>query len=325
MRFAVISKIGKPRELISNSYFSPSMNLSQRQIRAFLAIARLQSFTRAAEQLHISQAGLSSMLREVEGQLDCRLFDRTTRSVSLTAQGRAFVPVAERVISELETAAVTLGQLSDEGRGNLSVGATPFVAGCLLPSACSAFARTHPGVAVQVNDLERDQIHQRVRSGEIDVGFGMFLESTSSILRRPLVQTDLVLVTRRPPRASVWAEPVPWSALDGVRLLGLPADNPIQQHVNTVLGALAPDAVRVASYNTFYTVLAMTEAGMGSAVLPAFVASSKNRFSIRVASLIEPAAPLSFYEITKKGRQENALVKAFSVCLMDVMRKTITR
>ena len=300
------------------------MNLSQRQIKAFLAIARLQSFTRAAEHLHISQAGLSSMLREVEVQLDCRLFDRTTRSVSLTAQGRAFVPVAERVIAELDAAAVTLSHLSDTRKGVLTVGATPFVAGCLMPGACSDFARTHPGIAVQVHDLERDEIQQRVRVGEIDVGFGVFLESTSSIRRRPLFQTDLVLVSRRQSKASLWLKPIAWSSLREAQLIGLPAANPIQRLVNANVGGLAPDAERTGTFNAFYTVLAMVEAGMGSAVLPAFVVAASHRFSFSLAPLLQPVAPLNFYEITKKGRLPSPIVNALSACLTAVMQKQMS-
>ena len=296
------------------------MNLSQRQIRAFLAIARLQSFTRAAEHLHITQAGLSSMLREVETQLDCRLFDRTTRSVSLTAQGRVFVPVATRVISELDAAAITLTHLSDTRQGVLTVGATPFVAGCLMPAACGLFARLHPGVTVQVNDLERAEIQQRVRLGEIDVGYGVFLEASSSLRRRPIAQTDLVLVTRGRQEKCNAVDPVAWSALDRTRLVGLPASNPIQQLVNTQLGRLAADAIRVASFNTFYTVLAMVESGMGGAVLPSFVAASGRKFSLDLAFLVDPVVPVSFYEITKKGRVQGDLFKAFSECLKEVMQ-----
>jgi len=264
------------------------------------------------------------MVREVEGQLNCRLFDRTTRSVSLTAQGRAFVPVAERVVWELDAAAVTLKNLSNTHHGVLTVGATPFVAGCLLPDACKEFARLHPGIAVQVNDLERDEIQQRVRVGEIDVGFGVFLESTSSIRRRPLIQTDLVLVSTRSPRSDVWNAPITWSDLREVRLIGLPAENPIQRFVNANIGGLAPDAPRGGIFNTFYTLLAMVEAGTGSAVLPAFVAAASHRFSFSLAPLIEPSTPLSFYEITKKGRLQNPLVEALSACLVAVMEKQVS-
>jgi DNA-binding transcriptional LysR family regulator len=64
------------------------MNLSMRQMRAFLHVARIGNFTRAAERAHMTQAGLSTLVREMERQLGARLFDRTTRMVSLTTAGR---------------------------------------------------------------------------------------------------------------------------------------------------------------------------------------------------------------------------------------------
>src|SRR3546814_2043466 len=78
------------------------MNFSFRQMRAFLAVARHASLTKAAEQLHISQAGLSAMVRDLETQLDCRLFERTTRAVRLTAAGQSLLPVAQRTVQRSE-------------------------------------------------------------------------------------------------------------------------------------------------------------------------------------------------------------------------------
>src|SRR4051812_6265433 len=112
------------------------MNLSLRQLRAFAAIAKLQSFTRAAEQLHITQPGLSGMVRDIEEQLECRLFERTTRAVALTEHGRAFLPVVTRVLAELDAATASLSQLSAASGRRLLVGATPVIASSILPEAC---------------------------------------------------------------------------------------------------------------------------------------------------------------------------------------------
>ena len=78
------------------------MNLSMRQLRAVVHLAQLRSFTRAAERLFITQAGLSATVRELESELGFRLFERTTRSVSLTRAGQQFLPVAHRTLVELE-------------------------------------------------------------------------------------------------------------------------------------------------------------------------------------------------------------------------------
>jgi len=294
------------------------MNLSQRQIRAFLTIARLHSFTRAAEELHITQAGLSSMLRDIEAQLGCRLFDRTTRSVSLTQQGEAFVPVAARVLDDLDGAAATLGRLSESRLRTLSVGATPLVASCLLPTACTAFARSYPGVDVEVHDLDRAQIQEQVKNGRIDVGYGVFLETASGMQRVPLLKTELVLFSPATP-SSRKARRMKWRDFERTPLVGLPVDNPIQKLVDSHLAVIGRGNEPRRVFNHLLTVLAMVEAGVGSAILPAFAAAAVPRYKLRVQRIDEPTVSLEFFEITKKGAQVTSMTKPFGRCLVAAM------
>lgn len=74
------------------------MNVSSRQLLAFLEICRLQSFARAAESIPMSPSGVSMLVKDLEGQVGARLFDRTTRAVALTEAGRRLQPVAERIV-----------------------------------------------------------------------------------------------------------------------------------------------------------------------------------------------------------------------------------
>src|SRR5688500_19894281 len=86
------------------------MNITSRQLKAFVLTARHQSFSRAAEQLFITQSGMSVLVRELESQLGVRLFERTTRKVALTEFGSQFLPVADRSLRELEEAAAKLSR-----------------------------------------------------------------------------------------------------------------------------------------------------------------------------------------------------------------------
>src|SRR3979490_338717 len=87
-----------------------TMNITSRQLKAFLLTARYQSFSRAADQLFITQSGMSVLVRELEAQLGFRLFERTTRKVALTEFGSKFLPVADRSLVELEAAAANIGR-----------------------------------------------------------------------------------------------------------------------------------------------------------------------------------------------------------------------
>ena len=280
------------------------MNISQRQLQAFLDIARLGSFTRAAERLHITQSGLSAMTRDLEKQLDCRLFDRTTRSVALTPAGTQLVPVAARVLAELEAVSDSINRISTRARQILTVGATPFIASDVLPLASANFQLQRPQISLRIRDLGRQQIQDDVANGTLDVGFGAFFKPASGLERIALADFPLALVCPldrdgEPRRRS---KRIKWSDLRDLPLIGLSPDNPVQQLIEEHLQRAGRANEERPAYENFQTVLAMVEARSGVAVLPSFVAPACTRYAVQLFVLAEPEVPLSFYQITKKGR-----------------------
>src|SRR6476660_4928023 len=117
------------------------MNVSTRQLQAFLAIARLGNFTRAAEALFVTQAGLSLMLKDFEAQVGARLFDRTTRSVRLTPAGESLLPTVRRMMADWESATSSVGRLAAEAEQRISLAATPVIASSVLPPWLQLFQR----------------------------------------------------------------------------------------------------------------------------------------------------------------------------------------
>src|SRR6201981_2950657 len=111
------------------------------QLRYFCAVAETGSFSRAAEQSHVSQPSLSQQIRKLEDELGARLFDRLGRSVRLTAIGQTFLPRAPPVLRALEDARGDLAQQENSMRGTISVGVIPTVAPYLLPPHLTKFSR----------------------------------------------------------------------------------------------------------------------------------------------------------------------------------------
>src|SRR5919205_1072597 len=99
------------------------MNITLKQLRAFAAVAREQSFTRAAERLHVTQSALTAAIKALEEELNLRLFDRSTRAVVLTPQGQHFLPVAEKLLRDLTESLDDLKTLADRQRGSVTVAA----------------------------------------------------------------------------------------------------------------------------------------------------------------------------------------------------------
>ncbi|MCS6763289.1 MAG: LysR family transcriptional regulator [Candidatus Protistobacter heckmanni] len=246
------------------------MKISLRQLKAFASIAHWNSFTRAAEELHIIQAGLSGMLRDLETQIGSRLFERTTRAVSLTEAGRALLPVAERAVNDLEEAAARLGELTSQASRSLTVAATPLVCATILPQVFRDLARAHPEIRLAVKDAERPSIQSIVETGSADLGLGILLPQSSGLERRLLGRLRLVYVSpAREPGGG--KDGLCWSALRGLPLIGLAPDNPIQEVIDAQLQAIGRHNEQRPTFNNLQTLLGMVEAGMGSAILPSFV------------------------------------------------------
>lgn len=290
------------------------MNVSTRQLQAFLAIARLGSFTRAAEEIFVTQAGLSLMLKDLESQVDARLFDRTTRSVRLTPAGESFLPTVRRMMAEWESATTNLGRLTAEAEQRVCLAATPLIASSVLPLWLQSFHDTHPGVRVSISDLERRQILLGIEAGELDVGLGAFFRPATGIDRQLLARFDMVLI--RAKSKDAWnrgrgfntGSKVRWSALEGQELVVLPNDNPIQKLVDAQVRAQGITTRRTAELQNIQAIISMVEAGHGVAVLPGFVVPACARYEVKVHALVEPSVPIEFYAVSMKGRLKTALV-----------------
>lgn len=300
------------------------MNISVRQLKAFLAVARLRSFTRAAENLLITQQGLSLMIQELEKQFGGRLFDRTTRRVALTAAGRQLVAVAGDAVSSLEKVAASIDQLSTKAARTLSVAATPFIAATLMPEACMRFRQRHPDVTVRIIDVERWQIQSLIEAEAADLGFGIFLKPAGNLHRRVIFQCEMVCLSKAaaeaPRRRKQIVRRLGWADLVETPLIGLPADNSVQQLVDAHLAPVRPIDEERLVHNNIATILSMVEAGFGSAVLPSFTVAALGRMNLDVALMENPIVPVNFYQVNVKGKSRAEAESGFVATLLETLK-----
>jgi len=139
------------------------------QLRYFCAVAETGSFSRAAEQSHISQPSLSQQILKLEDELGARLFDRLGRSVRLTELGKTFLPRAHAVLRELEAAKGDVVEGKEFIGGPVTVGVIPTVAPYFLPPRLTAFSRKFPQVRLTVVEEITPVLLNRLRAGTIDI------------------------------------------------------------------------------------------------------------------------------------------------------------
>lgn len=147
------------------------MNVTLRQVRVFVAVAKAGSFTGAAEQLCLTQSTLTKSVRELETGIGLRLFERTTRRLNLTAAGKAFLPVARRLLKEFEASIVDLRQQADGQRGTVEICCGTALSTTVLPTVIKEMRQRYPNIRIQLVDDTSGGAVRRVASGEVDFGF----------------------------------------------------------------------------------------------------------------------------------------------------------
>jgi len=139
------------------------------QLRYFCAIADTGSFSRAAQQAHVSQPSLSQQIGKLEDELGARLFDRLGRSVRLTELGRAFLPRARTVLRDLEAARSDVVERKTSIAGTVCVGVIPTIGPYFLPAVLASFSRKFPQAHVTVVEEITPLLLERLRAGSMDI------------------------------------------------------------------------------------------------------------------------------------------------------------
>ncbi|MEZ2744985.1 LysR family transcriptional regulator [Halopseudomonas bauzanensis] len=136
---------------------------------AFLAVASTGSFSRAAEQLHLTQPAISKRIATLEQQLGARLFDRIGKHVSLTEAGCTLQPRAELIINTLNDTRRALGNLSANIQGRLSLATSHHIGLHRLPPLLRRFTKAYPGVVLDIEFLDSEIAYDKVLHGEIEL------------------------------------------------------------------------------------------------------------------------------------------------------------
>ena len=166
-----------------------------RHIRAFLKIAETRNFTRAANDLHVSQSALTVQVQQLEESLGVRLFDRNKRGVTLTAAGKDVFGPLQRLFNDAQTIVEHARDLSSASTGFVSIAALPTVCAGPLPELVRSFLESYPGIRVQISDVIAERVREAVLKREVDFGIGTLHGRDAELRATPLFQDRLVVFT----------------------------------------------------------------------------------------------------------------------------------
>lgn len=166
-----------------------------RQLRAFIAISELGTFTAGALRVHVTQAAISMQIRQLENELGARLFIRAPRRVMLTEAGEQLLQRARHIIRDHDAAVDEIAELAGAERGRLRIGsASAMVTTDVLPKLLKEVRAKHARAEITVTSGTSEILAQQILSGEIDVAFVSLPVETRGINTERLTQDQLVAV-----------------------------------------------------------------------------------------------------------------------------------
>ena len=257
----------------------------------FVAVAEARHFTRAAEEVHVSQPSLSQQIRALENELGAELFSRARGNITLTDAGEALLPLARRILADADTARHEVQELVQLRSGRVRLGATPSLCTGLLPDVLRAFHDRYPGIRLMIEEGGSHDLVRLLARGALDLALVVLpLPSPSPALTTvELLREDLVVVSS--PEAPAPGGP----GRRTVRVADLESEPLVMFRHGYDLRELTVAACRAEGFEPDFAVeggemdavLGFVRAGLGVAVVPRMVATRSGR-GLRVTPLARP-------------------------------------
>ncbi len=291
-----------------------NVRMSVRQLQALLVVVETKSFTRAAQILHVTQAGLSAMIKELETQLECRLLERSPRSVKLTMAGSNFIPYARQALNSLDQGIMELRALDRRLSGGIRIGVSTLVAETALPKTVQGFTAQY-NCSCDIVDAELGEIYDLVREGHLDAAYGMQSHAADGLQSEWMFASEIELICPENFPIERIESAQDWRFLHTTPLLALPKSHETQRLVdNYILEQELPVGSRM-EFRHFATVMSFVGSGAGVSFVPSFILKYYSHAPIKTIKLPSHPAAMQYYRTTKVGQAVSDKVAALTAML----------
>jgi DNA-binding transcriptional LysR family regulator len=293
-----------------------------RRLRYFLIVSDELHFGRAAARLHIAQPPLTRQISALEAELGFRLFDRSTRNVTLTSEGRHFLPYARAVLEQVDLTASITSKLAAGSAGHLAVGyASSIALSDIFSQTIQAFCSAYPDVQLTVEEGASSTQWSQLIEGRLDIGMSrMQPPAEDAEIQAICLDNEPLVAAIASDSPLARQEQVTLAELSAYPLIAFPTD--YGSGLNEIIEALyrrqaltplpAPKGKQITS------IIALVAAGRGVAVVPQCTQTLVKR-GVTYRPLAEPGATAPLLVLTRK-RERSPLVKAFVEIIEQTLR-----
>jgi len=258
-----------------------------RQLSAFIAAAELGNFTLAAGRLNLTPSAVSNLISELEQGIGFTLFERTTRKIALTPDGRKFLPAALGVQRQFAIASVAAADIASRTVDAVRIAAPQAIAATLLPPLIAAFRAEEPRTEVRIVDTGVEWMADRLLSGEADLALGPDRAVSGEVLATRLYASPWVMWCSPKHPLAVRRE-ISWSELDGIDFFIAGHDH--EQSVEP-LGSRSNDAIANVPkqiFDSITTALGMAAVNLGVTFSPLYVEMLARPMGLTMRRVVDP-------------------------------------
>ncbi|GAB3141578.1 LysR substrate-binding domain-containing protein [Micromonospora sonneratiae] len=296
------------------------MKMQLHQLRYFVAVAELRHFTHAADVVGITQPSLSKQIHALETDLGTPLFERVRGNITLTAAGEALLPLAKRILVDVDTARREVQELVGLRRGRVRLGATPSLCTSLVPEALRQFRDAHPNIDLRVEESGSQDLVRALVRGSLDLALVILpTHGPDPALRTEAILRESLVV------ASVDRLPAT-SATGTVRLTDLREQPLVMFRAGYDLRDVTIQACRRVGFEPTLAVdggemdavLSFVAAGLGVALVPGIVTSQLT--GLRVTQIAPPGVERTIALARRREAEPTNAARALRRILLDYVR-----
>lgn len=293
------------------------MNVSIKQLKAFVAVAQAQSFAEACVAVHLSQPALSIAIKNLEDAVGGRLLTRTTRTLALTPEGEAFYPIAQRLMADWDGALLDLHNLFAMRRGRLSIAAMPSFASNQLPHVLQLYRDRYPNLDITVQDVVAENVVDMVRKGRVEIGVTFDPDESDDLAFMPLFSDKFVAVLPRD-HPLLEEQQLSWSSLKNVSFLTLQRPSSIRKLIEDTLEASGINLPVELEAHQLATIGRMVAIGLGVSAVPALCIAQMEEMGAICRPLINPSVSRRVGIVTRRRYPLSTAAEAMVEILKSV-------
>lgn len=275
------------------------MNVSIKQLQAFVAVAKSQSFAEACTLIHLSQPALSISIKNLEEAVGGTLLARSTRSVALTPEGAEFFPVAQRLLEDWGRSLDDVHNLFALRRGKLDVAAMPTFASSLLPEILAAYHQLYPDINITIHDVIAESVVDMVRDGRVELGISFDPGDAQDLNFKPLF-LDQFVAALPPQHKLLKKQQLKWSDLRNTPFIALQRPSSIRALLDKALLDHGIEISPAFEAHQLASIGRMVSIGLGISVVPALSAGQMEEMGAHCRPIKSPVITRNVGLLTRK-------------------------